>query len=653
MTTKGKRATLYFVALGFLVLIALGVRTLSSTEAYGHLAMGRWMQQHGGVMRADAFSYTRAGTPTVNTAWLYDRLLLALWDAGGAELATLVHVAAAALAFLLLVPVARRWAGDLAIGAALLLCAWVLAPRLVVSPTVFCLPLAAFFLWMLAEHRDHRLTWPLLLAAQVLWANLHASFLIGPLLALLAAVETWQDERAGGPAPAPAGEHKRLGAVLALAVVLVVVSAINPFHVAIFRQAFTEWTDPVYKFTQEWISPFFNQFQTPFQPSRFLMLALLVGVVGFVAEKRRLPLVVCGVAVVFAALTLQSMSQWLVLFALLSFPFLALSLHALQAALREQLAKRGGGAAPAWLLPAERAVALALVAGSLYLVVSNRYYRVTGYASTFGLGAVEDVVPASLAAAAGHTDFPQRLVNLAVDGGYLSWRYPDHQVFTDQRASLYGREFYDDLARCLTKGGAQCAWIEDEWHPDAILFNCCWSAAGYALKALTEDGAWRMVYFDGTTALLRPSGSRTPMDEIKAMRAGGLRILEQERKDYQARLQAGRGPFNSARLVGAGNVYFALGRYREAEAIYGLLARGTPTMASAWIGLGISQVKLGRAKEGVANLQQAARMAPKNLLVWVWLSRGYRQLHAEKEANEAYQKARLLDAAAADQLMRE
>lgn len=169
------------VASGLVILALSGFRTVANTDFWLHLAAGQSLVMNG-IPRFDTLSFTRPDETWVADTWLYDFLVQALWRAGGAPLTTLVHLAVMIAAFALLVPVSRPWSGPLGTAFGLLLGAWLLAPCFTLNPYQFCFIYAAVFIRVLAAAREGWQPWALLLPAQILWTNMHASFLLGPLL---------------------------------------------------------------------------------------------------------------------------------------------------------------------------------------------------------------------------------------------------------------------------------------------------------------------------------------------------------------------------------------------------------------------------------------------------------------------------------------
>ena len=67
----------------YLGLFISGDFVLRDPDTFWHINVGQWMLQHGQVPRVDLYSYTMAGKPWIDTAWLSDVVYALAYDAGG------------------------------------------------------------------------------------------------------------------------------------------------------------------------------------------------------------------------------------------------------------------------------------------------------------------------------------------------------------------------------------------------------------------------------------------------------------------------------------------------------------------------------------------------------------------------------------------
>ncbi len=628
-STSLSRGAWFLIVLGLVVVAVLGIRTISNSDFWMHLALGRRIAENG-LQKTDEITFTVSGTPWVNASWLYDRVLFLLWRLGSAPLVILAHVAAAVLAFALLIPTARKWAGGISILLALLLSAWLLAARFTVAPHIAALLLAAIFVRLLSEPRKPWAPWAVLLPLQALWANTHISFFLGPLICAVFAFQYRARARSG-----EGGASNRFTQTLWLAAAALLAGLANPYGLKLYAQGLANVTDGAFKFVQDWISPFSAQFPGSVFPKHITTVALVVGAGGLVSEKRNLPVGLTTLAVfsAFLIILFPRNIEWL---ALLGFPFFALSLNSIGMLFENGIraAAKSQNRLSARSVAGGAAVALALL--SLSAVVSNASYLNAGSVSVFGLGVEYGLFPREAARVIARPDFPARAVNLAQDGGFLAWEQPARRIFADSRANLYGAEFYNALNKCLV--GEENAWKDliEKWSADAVIMNCAVPFGANAVRGLLCDPGWALVYFDGTTALLVRAlfENRALIRDAEIQRAG-LRLIEEERRRV---LESPRCVV-SPRLIGAGEMFLALGRYAEAESVCRAVADGAPMMGRAWINLGIAQTEQGK-EEALDTLRHACQIAPREVLAWISLHRAASRDGREDEARTAIERAK-------------
>jgi hypothetical protein len=147
-----------------------------------HIASGRWIIQHGAVPTTDPFSFTWAGKPWVAMEWLADVLHATAFDlAGYSGIAALVTAAMMALNAIVFFNAGRWGRYPLLTLVALDV---VLVPMMLARPHVLVWPIIACWTALLMRAREHGRAPPLWAAlVMTLWANLHASFAMGLLIA--------------------------------------------------------------------------------------------------------------------------------------------------------------------------------------------------------------------------------------------------------------------------------------------------------------------------------------------------------------------------------------------------------------------------------------------------------------------------------------
>ncbi|MBI9021351.1 MAG: hypothetical protein JEZ10_08885, partial [Verrucomicrobia bacterium] len=617
-----KSLGLILVVLGFVLIALTGIRTISNPEIFTHIALGQ-----AGSSATDPLSYTMADQKWVNMSPLYNKLAYGLWTLGGAGLVTTVHVAIVLASFILLFRFGKKWGGPLSQGLALLLCTWLLLPVFNPGPAAFFLLFTALFLTLLYRIKNFNLLAALLLILQLLWTNMHPSFLFGPILILFFAIENWQETRGGSRAAMVTPLTNRLFALSAIALL---VTLINPNLINLHRHVLSNWKVLTGTDGLEWISLFSSGFPQTFIKN-LTVFSLVLGAGGLITLQKKLPTMITMLALLGAFLTVRSIGS-LQAFALLAFPFLVLSFDAIGEYLSRSLTTvtKISENLLHGLLAVVALILMVTTAGSL---ITNGAYINMGSASRFGLGVQEDAFPVAAAGILERADFPARMINLAHDGGYLSLQNPQRKIFCDTRTSFYGTDFYKTLNSALLGQAAAWKTILSDWNPHAIVLNGAWMDSGALANRLVASRAWKLVYFDGATILLvRDLPEYASLINDPSIQKYGLSILETAQQKYKTESQGLFKTGNSSRLIGAGGLYLALNRPAEAETAYALLTKNSPSMATAWLGLGQSMILQKQISKGIGYMEQAAAITPSSSRVWMGLLQAYRMKGDEGNA---------------------
>jgi len=180
---------LIFLVLGLPIGMASSSRTFVDGDTSWHIAVGRWITEHGRVPGTDVFSYTAFGRPWVAMEWPADLIFAGAYRlAGYAGLATVVAAAVMGLHWVLYLYLRRRLS---AVGLALTFITMdlVVLDFMLARPHVLVWPVLAAWTVLLAKSTETGRPPPLGSALLLtLWANLHGSFpmaaVIGGFLAL-------------------------------------------------------------------------------------------------------------------------------------------------------------------------------------------------------------------------------------------------------------------------------------------------------------------------------------------------------------------------------------------------------------------------------------------------------------------------------------
>lgn len=181
---------LVFFALAVAAFLAFAPALFNDGDTSWHLGAGRLILATGSVPDGDPFSFTFAGRPWTAHEWLAEVLMAAAFAAASwGGLAVLTAGVVGGLLVLLGLEL-RRWLAMPRVIVALTLVAAMLAPFTLARPHVFAWPLLAGWTIVLMRARKAGRAPPLLAAPlMIVWANLHASFIVGLVLVGVFALE--------------------------------------------------------------------------------------------------------------------------------------------------------------------------------------------------------------------------------------------------------------------------------------------------------------------------------------------------------------------------------------------------------------------------------------------------------------------------------
>jgi hypothetical protein len=185
-----------FVALLVFAALSFTAQLFNDADTGWHLATGQWIAEHRAFLREDPFSFTMRGHHWTAHEWLTDLAMAGAFAlAGWAGLALLFGLAAG-LTFALIARELLRWLEPRHVVALFALLVLILAPFMLARPHVIAWPLLAIWTTAMLRARERGRAPPLYWAALILlWANLHASYIVALGLAAAFALEALVEQR--------------------------------------------------------------------------------------------------------------------------------------------------------------------------------------------------------------------------------------------------------------------------------------------------------------------------------------------------------------------------------------------------------------------------------------------------------------------------
>jgi hypothetical protein len=223
-----------WVALAILLpALAALLANLSSVDLTYHLRAGGEILDGAGIPRTDGWTYTAFGEPWFDQQWGAQVVLATAYRLAGWTGLVLLRALLVGSLFGLLFVACRLRGADIRRSAWLAIAAFVVsAVALGLRPQLFGMVLLALTLVILAMRRDRpRLVWAIAPIVAV-WANLHGSFFLGPVVVGLAWLEDLADR-------SPAA-----GQTFAVAIVSAVAACLTPFGPTVWLYAAGLSTNP-------------------------------------------------------------------------------------------------------------------------------------------------------------------------------------------------------------------------------------------------------------------------------------------------------------------------------------------------------------------------------------------------------------------------
>ena len=477
-----------FVLLATLVPILLQKPLLNSDgDLPRHLRHGRYMLEHGELIRADPFSFTRPGAPFVGFEY-GSQLLFALAERlGGLPAVAVLAALLVALAYALLTRFLLKNGVDPLLACLTVAMAIALgAGHWNARPHLFSF-LAVVILLRLLEERPRK---PMLATGLlfVIWANLHGGFVYGWILIGIYLVGSlgelvWGQDRTEW--------RVRARYYLTMLATAVGATLLNPHGLELHRHLLKFFATPyLMDNTAEFVSPDFHE-----SGAKVFLAVIMLCLVSLTLHRPRpnLPrlLLICA-GIGFALISVRNVP----LFGLTALPILALHLDIIWRRLPDPGGGRGRFETTAattstlpWTLPI-----LVLLAG---LALANGH---VGSLQLIGDEFDSTVFPVAAVAKARNEHLQGRLFNDFTWGGYLVYAWPEQKIFIDGGTDFFGEHIfreYVDIKR-MSPG-----WRDRLAKRDISLMLL--ERDQPLTHELARDGRWGVWYCDSLSVMFRRS----------------------------------------------------------------------------------------------------------------------------------------------------
>ncbi|MFL5777251.1 MAG: hypothetical protein ACJ76W_13335 [Chloroflexota bacterium] len=450
--------------------LAAMIANLSSVDLAYHLRAGGDILAGGGIPRTDTWTFTASGQPWLDQQWGAQVVLAAVYKLAGWTGLVLLRAALVGLLFGLVFLACRLRGADIRRAAGLALAAFIVsAVALGLRPQLFGMVLLASTLVILAMRRDRpRAMWALPVIVAV-WANLHGSFFLGPVVVGLA----WLEDRADRD---PGARQ-----TLAVGVVAVFASLLNPFGPGVWLYAAGLTTNPeVTARISEW------QPTTLRTVPGMLFFASAFAVVVLLARRGARTswptLAWLGVFFVIGVYAIRGVAWWPLGAAFAVAPLIA----------RPEPAERP---LRAWQRRFHAAIVGAIVVAGIVLLP---VWRPTDPDLGAPAGVVGNAPPGITAALREQARAGDHLFNPQPWGSWFEFSFPDLAVGIDSRIEVFPPDVWDDYEH-VTSGVDGWQQILERWGVTLIVVP----AGDDAFHERLTKAGWSELFADGDGSLLR------------------------------------------------------------------------------------------------------------------------------------------------------
>lgn len=471
----------YFFWLGAVLLVVFCISFHTTKIEWNqdlgrHIRLGEIILKEKSIPKINLFSYREANFPFQNHHWLSEVVFALIYNNFGNNGLILFKTFIIILAWLGLFwlanqTVAPAWAAFLS-----LLPILVFRERTDVRPEIFGFLLFTLFLIIFARARKGKLKllwWlPIL---QLLWVNLHLSFVFGLFLIGVNFIWFWQKKSFFSP--------QKMRVIFGPLFLAGLVNLANPNFINGALRPFLIWQNYGYQIVENQ-SIFFLSGLGYRAAIGFFKIGFLLGVIFFLLTKKS------GV----------DFLGWLVLSAILAkqirhLPFWAIYSFWLWAETLPLVLEKVSLGRRRYFDWGAKIITLVVASFLVFVYSTSLIYRWSDQDKNFGFGGHQ---PAQEAALFLVKNFPQKKIFNNFDiGSYLDYFYPEVRVFADSRPEAYPVSFWQEYQQIQLD---QNKWQEavDKHQIEVVFFSHTdqteWGQI--FLTSLYRNKDWRLVYLD-------------------------------------------------------------------------------------------------------------------------------------------------------------
>ncbi|MBF0489621.1 MAG: tetratricopeptide repeat protein [Candidatus Omnitrophica bacterium] len=648
-----------------------------------HLRMGQIISENHVVPARDILSCSIVGKPWVNHEWLFQIIVYQVWHAWGFDGLINMQIAVVFVTFLLLLFLGYSKDRQFLTALFLLLILFIYQNRFTIRPDIYSLLFFVSFVWILSWFIQRRWSLWVLVILQVLWANMHGFFFLGPLLVAVALLSEFLKRRVPLPwewntvGRLNDDEYLRLKKLLPL---LMLACCVNPLTFKgawypvgvllgmgqggskVFFQHITELQKPITALTI-WTKQYGSY-----------KAMIILSAVGLFLNRRKMDLstfFVWGIFLVFSLVAIRNMVFFAIAFYLVTMVNV-MSIHWVEMIPVSFSSKK-------FKYVTSIILKLALM---FWVLDSGTKIAVNGY---FDFDTYERK---SEFWGVSQRSFPYHAVDFLVknkikgnffndfnSGAYLIGRcYPNIKVYLDGRTEVYGAEFFEHYQK-IWRDGDRSVFLADAAKYNltgAFLNNNNQQVMSKTLKMFYQLPDWKMVYFDYDAVIFLkniPANKEwidrysidlkkwqvKPLDlqrlatkridpiplSSRAYLLKSLGFYDMALKEAQEGLKVSPDDFDSYKILS--EVYEQKGDVRRAFESFRIATLLRPYDTSVRLGLAEAYVHLKNFKRALEQYNKVLEVDPKSARGYFGLAWVYASTNQEAKALDNLKQAQVLD----------
>ena len=256
--------------LGLLFIAICSIRTISSPEFWSHLAQASY---------GFKLSWIQSEISS-HISYLYDHILMFFGKNGGVTLISILNIVGILTSFYLLIRISSKYGNILSNSIALIISGHLVFHSLEIGPGTIMLLFITLSTYAFIFIRNKKILYTTLIIIQIIWANLHHSFLFGPLLISVGLIHLIKS-----PSRKSTIYPKDIAPLIPI---LFLISLINPNGLAIYTQTYSSLIspNPIY-----WFSISNDFFSVASVKPIILFVTVLCGL-GLITHKKTYPFII-------------------------------------------------------------------------------------------------------------------------------------------------------------------------------------------------------------------------------------------------------------------------------------------------------------------------------------------------------------------------